>query len=439
MKNKGEKMRIAFYTLGCKVNQYETEILMNAFSKQGFDIVDYNDDADIYVVNSCTVTSSGDSKTKKALRKFKRQNPTAKIVLTGCFPQAFPDIAQKIPEADVITGSYNRGGLIKAVLKSLATGEKVIDITPHSKKETFEDMQTNSFKGHTRAFIKIQDGCNRYCSYCIIPTARGPIRSKPIDKLNQELLDLSNNGYLEVVLVGINLSFYGKDIGLNLIDAITLACSIDKIKRVRLGSLEPELISDEDIDTLSKLDKFCPQFHLSLQSGCTETLKRMNRHYTAEKYYKIVKKLREKFDNPSFTTDIMVGFPSETDEEFQQSLKFAEKIGFSKAHVFAYSIREGTKAAKMENQIVKKVKDKRSKLMIEITNKTKKEFLESQIGQVCEVLFETNINEYGYEGYTKNYTPVFVKSQENISGKILKIKIIKTLNDFCVGEISNIQ
>ena len=319
-------MRIAFATLGCKVNQYETENLMELFLSDGFDVVEPQEEADVYVVNSCTVTSSGDKKSRQLLRRLKKQNPAAKVALTGCFPQAFPDAAELIPEADIITGSYNRKGLLQAVQKALATGERVVDITPHQRHEAFEGMSVRGLRGRTRAFIKIEDGCERYCSYCIIPTARGPIRSKPLKDIRAELEGLVENGYKEVVLVGINLSSYGKDLGLRLIDAVKLACSVEGLHRVRLGSLEPELLSDEDLSEMAKLPHFCPQFHLSLQSGCDKTLRAMNRHYDCAEYRRIVDKIREVFENPSITTDIMVGFPGETEEDFEASMTFAEEI-----------------------------------------------------------------------------------------------------------------
>ena len=368
-------MRIAFATLGCKVNQYETENLMELFLSDGFDVVEPQEEADVYVVNSCTVTSSGDKKSRQLLRRLKKQNPAAKVALTGCFPQAFPDAAKQIPEADVITGSYNRKGLLEAVKKSLATGERVVDITPHQRNEAFEGMCVRGLKGRTRAFMKIEDGCERYCSYCIIPTARGPIRSKSLEDILTELKELAQNGYKEVVLVGINLSSYGKDLGLRLIDAVKLACSVEGLQRIRLGSLEPELLSDDDLTEMAMLPHFCPQFHLALQSGCDKTLKAMNRHYDCAEYRRIVDKIREVFENPSITTDIMVGFPGETEEDFEASMAFAQEIGLAKAHVFAYSRREGTAAARRPGQIQNSVKEERSRRMIEATNATRDAFL----------------------------------------------------------------
>lgn len=430
-------MRIAFYTLGCKVNQYETEIMTNQFASDGFDIVNFSDEADIYVINSCTVTESGDKKTKQIIRRIKRHNENAVIALTGCFPQAFPQEAKIINEVSVLQGSYNRRALLSNVKKFLQTGDKIVDITPHQKGEDFEPMKTATFHEHTRAFVKIEDGCDRYCSYCIIPKARGPIRSKNLDDLKIEIEELTKNGYKEFVLVGINLSSYGKELGykVRLIDAIEMACSIEGVKRVRLGSLEPELLSDDDLSRMGKLDKFCPQFHLSLQSGCDDTLKRMNRHYTADEYYDIVKKIRSKFDNPAITTDIMVGFAGEDEREFLESIEFAKKVSFAKAHVFSYSIRKGTRAATMENQVDKHTKEIRSKKMIKATINTQHEFLDSQISTVQDVLFETKLENNYHVGYTKNYTRVIAKSEKNINGLILKVLLKEREDEHCIGEL----
>ncbi len=428
-------MRIAFYTLGCKVNQYETELLSSLFHREGFDIVPFEDEADVYVVNSCTVTATGDSKTRKVLHRVRREHPGALIALTGCFPQAFPNAAELLPEANVITGSKSRHALVGAVKRSISTGERIIEIPSHDKDEKFEEMTVSSFSERTRAFVKIEDGCERYCSYCIIPKARGFIRSKPLDALKKELFSLGENGYQEIVLVGINLSSYGKDLGLRLIDAIEAACSVEKVKRIRLGSLEPELLSDEDILRMSQQSKLCPQFHLSLQSGCDETLRRMNRHYDTAEYSRIVDKLRECFPDCAITTDIMVGFPGETEEEFQASLSFAKKISFAKAHVFSYSIREGTRAASMDGQLTNAVKEERSRRMIRETGKTATAFLRRQIGRTVPVLFESVQTGFGAHGYSPNYSPVVVQTDKLLTGEIHPVFIKDATESFCIGEL----
>ncbi|MCI8502116.1 MAG: tRNA (N(6)-L-threonylcarbamoyladenosine(37)-C(2))-methylthiotransferase MtaB [Oscillospiraceae bacterium] len=428
-------MRIAFYTLGCKVNQYETELLSSLFHREGFDIVPFGDEADVYVVNSCTVTSTGDSKTRKVLRRIKREHPHSLAVLTGCFPQAFPDAAKQLPEADVITGSKDRYALAGAVRRALSTGERVVDIAPHSKDEAFERMSVSAFSERTRAFVKIEDGCERYCSYCIIPKARGFIRSKPLDALKQELSGLAENGYREAVLVGINLSSYGKDLGLRLADAVETACSVDGIERVRLGSLEPELLSDEEILRMSRQSKLCPQFHLALQSGCDETLKRMNRHYDTAEYRRIADRLRACFPGCAITTDIMVGFPGETDADFETSLSFVRSVGFARAHVFPYSIREGTRAASMDGQLDRTVKEERSRRMMKVAEESAASFLKAQVGQTVPVLFESKQEGLGFHGYTTNYSPVVVRTDEQLTGEIRPVLITEAAGGFCIGRI----
>ncbi len=428
-------MRIAFTTLGCKVNQYETESLMELFAAEGFEIVEPNDFADVYVVNSCTVTASGDKKTRQLLRRLKKQNPAAIAALVGCFPQAFPDAAQQIPEADIIMGSSNRAALLPAVKQVLASGQRLVQILPHEKGEKFEHMAVSGLRGRTRAFVKIEDGCERYCSYCIIPKARGPVRSKPLDEICRELRDLAQAGYREVVLVGINLSSYGKDLGLRLIDAVQAACRVDGISRVRLGSLEPELLTAEDIRAMAAEEKFCPQFHLSLQSGCDKTLREMNRHYDTAEYARIVGDIRSVFENASITTDVMVGFAGESEEDFRQSLEFVQKIGFAKVHVFSYSRRPGTAADKRPGQVPASVKDVRSHQMIRLTDQTRKEFLLGQLGRVEEVLVETTLSPLGYEGFTKNYTPVYVDCSPDLCGQIVRVRLEAVLDDHCIGTI----
>lgn len=427
-------MNAAFLTLGCKVNQYETEILKDRFKDKGFSIVSQYDMADVYVLNSCTVTSNGDKKTRQMLHRFRKQNPLSVIAVVGCYPQAFPEVADKLSDADIIMGSQNRTAVVDRVLEVLNSRKKIIDITEHTKGEPFEPMSATAFSDRTRAFVKIEDGCDRYCSYCIIPKARGPVRSKTLDALKSELILLSENGYKEIVLVGINLSSYGRDIDSSLVEAVELASSIDKIERVRLGSLEPELLTDNDISRMSKCDKFCPQFHLSLQSGCDETLKRMNRHYNTDEYYEIVEKIHRNFDKAAITTDVMVGFAGETEDEFNKSVEFVKKVGFAKTHVFAYSIREGTRAASMGGQLTNREKEHRSSIMIEVTDKLRADFLHSQVTNIESVLFETY--EDGYvQGYTKNYTPVAVAGNRELCGEIRDVKIVSAEKSRCIGEL----
>ena len=426
-------MKVSTITLGCKVNQYETQAMLNQLLQGGFSACQTGEDADIILLNSCTVTSTSDHKVKQTLHKARREHPHAVIVLTGCMPQAFPELAEDLTDADIVLGNSNRSSLLPHILQYLSTRQRIIDIVPHQTKEKFESMSVENFYERTRAFIKIQDGCNRFCSYCIIPYARGRVRSKPLDYLIAEVTQLSEKGYKEIVLTGINLSAFGQDINLHLCDAVEAVCAINGIERVRLGSLEPEQLSEDVIIRLSKQQKLCPQFHLSLQSGCDETLKRMDRHYTTEEYRTIVQNLRNAFDNAAITTDIMVGFPGETEEEFMQSLEFAKEISFSKVHVFAYSQRPGTKACNAPNQITKKVKETRSKQMMHVTNQTKQAFLNQQCGTIQDVLVEREINTNLYEGYTANYTPVQFHSDKNLCGQLVAVHITKANENDCYG------
>ncbi len=421
-------------TLGCKVNQYESQLMFEYMCEAGFVPVD-DSSADITIINSCTVTSTSDSKNRKVINRTRRENENAVIVLTGCMPQAFPDDSDLFKNCDIVLGNASRRDVVPAIKEFLNDKKQIINIAEHKKDESFEKMRVNKFLERTRAFVKIEDGCNRFCSYCIIPYARGRVRSKSLEDLKPEVENLAKEGYNEIVLVGINLSAYGNDIGSTLADAVECVCSVDGIERVRLSSLEPELMTEDVLTRLAKQKKFCPHFHLSLQSGCTETLKRMNRHYTADEYAQIVANIRRIFDNPSITTDIMVGFAGETEEEFKSSLDFAGFIGFAKVHVFSYSRRKGTVADKMPDQVDPSVKNIRSKLMIEHTDKKRSEFLKSQVGLKEEVLFEI-INRKGYyEGYTKNYTPVYVKSDENIIGQIRLAEIVDAYDDYCVANL----
>ena len=426
-------MKIAFYTLGCKVNQYETEAMREAFLAKGHIACD-GGDFDAAVINSCTVTAESDRKTRQLLRRIRRENPNVIIALTGCMVQAFKEESAELQDADIIAGNTDIKKIIELVEKFAKDGERIIEVLPHVEKERFNTPSINSFAERTRAYMKIQDGCDRYCSYCIIPKARGHIRSKPIEEIRAEAENLSQSGFSEVVLVGINLSSYGRDEGLNLCDAVEAVCSIEGIKRVRLGSLEPDHISDDMLSRFKAQGKFCPQFHLSLQSGCDRTLKRMNRHYDTAFYTDLVNRIRTIFPDAAITTDIMVGFAGETQEEFNQSAEYLKYIGFAKSHVFAYSRRKGTVAYGLPNQISNAEKTQRSRLMIAAATQAEKTFLNSQIGKLYPVLFETTQGGM-LQGYTPNYTLVKVKSNENYTGKILNVKIISAEKDYCIGEI----
>ena len=427
-------MNIAFYTLGCKVNQYETQAMREDFIKSGYTAVSEGAPCDIAVINSCTVTAESDRKTRQLLRRIRRENPNAVILLTGCMVQAFSQESTALKEADIIAGNTDVAKIKVLVEKFLTDGERIIEIAPHKEKAAFNTPNISDFAERTRAYMKIQDGCDRYCSYCIIPKARGHIRSKPIEEIKKEALALSDAGFLEIVLVGINLSSYGMDEGMNLCDAVEAVCSVDGIKRVRLGSLEPDHISDDMLKRFKNQEKFCEQFHLSLQSGCDRTLKRMNRHYDTAFYTDLVERIRKMFPNAAITTDIMVGFAGETDEEFKESVEYLKKIGFAKSHVFAYSRRKGTVAYGLPDQVTNAVKSQRSKQMLSAAAYSENNFLESQVGKVYPVLFETACDGTA-RGYTPNYTLVEVESQFKHTGEILNVKIVSNQKDYCIGEI----
>lgn len=426
-------MKVAFYTLGCKVNQYETEAMREAFAAAGHTVVPESAPFDAIVINSCTVTAESDRKTRQTVRRFRKERPDTAIILTGCMVQAFSDEAKALSEADIIAGNTDVKKIVEYAEKFLLDGEKIFAVQKHKKEERFNTPSLNNFAERTRAYMKIEDGCERFCTYCIIPTARGFVRSKPLDEIKAEAEALSKSGFSEIVLVGINLTSYGRGEAFDLADAVDAVCSVEGIKRVRLGSLEPDHMSDEMLSRFKKQEKFCPQFHLSLQSGCDETLKRMNRHYDTAFYRDLVTRIRGSFENAAITTDIMVGFAGETEEEFEKSLAFAREIGFAKAHIFAYSRRAGTVAYALPNQVSNAEKARRSRLMSAATLKTENEFLSSLAGKVFPVLFETAQNGFA-EGYTANYSRVKVQSDKPHTGEILNVKIVKAEKDYCLGE-----
>lgn len=428
-------MNFNIITLGCKVNQYESQAMREMLENNGFTKSNDNNTADITIINTCAVTAVSDAKNRKVIHKVRRNNPDGIIVLTGCMPQAFPDRTSDFQECDIVIGNKQRGILIPTINDYFLTHKQIIKIEQHDNKNPeFEPMAVNQFGGHTRAFVKIEDGCDMFCTYCIIPYSRGRVRSKKPEDLKAELITLASQGYKEVVLVGINLSAYGKNQEYNLADAVDIACSVEGIERVRLGSFEPEMMYDELIERFSAQEKFCPQFHLSLQSGSDATLKRMHRRYNKAEYLKIVNSLRKNFINPSITTDVMVGFAGETDDEFNESLEFVKSVEFSKVHVFPYSRRKGSVADKMDNHVDNKTKEIRSKIMIAETDKSRKNFLNSQIGLIEDVLIERLRDGEYYEGYTKNYTPIHIYAKCK-TNQIYKVKITDVDDDFCIGEI----
>ena len=419
-------MRVCFYTLGCKVNQNETGALAQLFEQNGFTVVEEKDGADVYVVNSCTVTNFGDQKSRKWLRRAKRENPGAVTVLTGCYPQAFPDEAAEIAEADVVTGSGNRHAILTDVQKVLnGEEERVVDIRPHEKGERFEELPMDKFAEHTRAFVKVEDGCNRRCAYCVIPRARGPVRSRDETSVLEELRRLADAGYKEVVLTAISLPSYGTDSGTSLVELIEKAAEVPGIERIRLGSLDPDMLHDDDIRRMAAVKKLCPQFHLSLQSGCDKTLRAMRRPYTTAQYADIAAKLRAAFgaDNVSFTTDVIVGFPGETEDDFEASMAFVTGMRFLKVHVFPYSRRSGTPAYDFPDQVHEREKQARSREMNALAEQVRCEVLAAHEGTEDDVLLETPLSGTLFTGYTRLYIPVVVSAPGRKSGEIVHVRL----------------
>ncbi len=424
-------MKIGFCTLGCKVNQYETEAIKEIFINNGWEIGEFSDICDAYVINTCTVTHLSDRKSRQMIRRAYTKNKNAVIAVLGCFAQMSPKEVEKIEGVSIVIGTKNK---LKAYeLISKKAKENIV--TPVDK-EDYEDMEITLFESKTRAIIKAQDGCNNFCSYCIIPYARGRIRSRNPENIYNECLRLSENGFLEIVLAGIHICSYGKDLeDYDLLKLLKKIHEIEGIKRIRLSSIEPNAFTDEFIYALKDLPKVCHHFHISLQSGCDETLKRMNRKYDSLFYKNICDKILKEFPDSAITTDLIVGFPGESEEEFSKTKEFINSIPFYQIHTFKYSKREGTKAALMENQVSPEVKDKRSKEIIKISQEKQKAFEEKHLGNEVEILVESIQKDGFFMGHTKNYLPVYVKSCDNIKDKIIKVKITDYKNGMLTGNI----
>ncbi len=426
-------MKILYITLGCKVNQYETEAIRELLEKEGFSSAGENDAPDILILNSCTVTAESDRKARKTIRHYKKLFPDIITLLLGCMPSAFPKKAEETG-ADIIFGNTDHSAIPTLIKEFLTKGERIIKIEPHEVGEEYKTPSICSFSERTRAYMKIEDGCNRFCSYCAIPYARGRVRSRSIESIEKEATALAKNGYKEIVLVGINLSAFGQNTDKNLCDAVEAVAKAEGIKRVRLGSLEPDHITDEMLIRLKAVAEFCPQFHLSLQSGSDATLKRMNRHYTAEFYKDLTDRIKAIFPTSSITTDIMVGFQGETEEEFLESLEFMKSVGFARCHIFAYSEREGTAALKLQGRVLNAEKQRRASVMINAAAQTQKAFMENMLGTEDTVLLESFENGFS-EGYTPNYTRVRVKSGAELLGKIVSVRLICINDDIIEGKM----
>ncbi len=430
--------KAAFYTLGCKVNQYETEAMTESFENAGYEIVDYSEYADVYIINTCTVTNMGDRKSRQIIRRAREKNPEALVAVVGCYSQIAPGEVLEIPEVSLVVGTDERSRMVELVEYAMKKEEKLNMVNDIMKVREFEEMPIKSYKSRTRAFLKIQEGCDQYCTYCIIPYARGHIRSRKPDSIIAEVKELAENGFREIVLTGIHVASYGKDLGnTSLIDIIEKIHEIDGIRRIRMSSVDPNVMTDGFIERLSRLPKICGHFHLSLQSGCDETLKRMNRKYTTGEYRRVVEKLREVFADVAITTDLIVGFPGETEEEFQKTVDFVDEIAFSGMHVFKYSQRSGTPAAKYEHQVKPQVKDARSKVITAIAKKNEEKFKKAFIGRSKPVLYEQPFDGQKslFEGLTDNYIRVVSESREDIKGKIIETVLAELKEDYMTGRI----
>lgn len=430
--------RAAFHNLGCKVNQYETDAMAQALCERGYEIVLFEAQADVYIINTCTVTNIADRKSRQMLHRARKRNPDAIVVAVGCYAQEAKEELLADEAVDIIIGNNKKSQLPDILEKYFEEykekASKIAVCEDMSKGCQYEKMQMTEVTGHTRAFIKIQDGCNQFCTYCIIPYSRGRIRSREISDIEREVAALSKKGYKEIVLTGIHLSSYGKDLceeNTTLIDVIEKLSGIDGIERIRLGSLEQGIITEEFMERVRKIKKFCPHFHLSLQSGCAGTLKRMNRHYTPSEYMEKCRLIRKSFDNPAITTDVITGFPGESMEEFKETKRFLEAAEFAEMHIFKYSRRRGTKAAEMENQVDERIKSERSDELLRLNNVLREKYIKKFMGKTADILFEEKIlieNESYFVGYTREYVRVAVKTDKDLRNKIVCVKIKSLLN-----------
>ena len=428
--------KVSFYTLGCKVNQYETNAMTQKFQEAGYEIVNMSEGiADIYIVNTCTVTNMSDRKSRQVLRRLKDKNKDAIVVAVGCYAQVAKQELEEMPEIDIALGNDEKRDIVQYVEKYIEEKNKLIEIDDISTPREFKDMGKITYTEKTRAAIKVQDGCNNFCSYCIIPYARGRVRSRKQESIIEEITPIAQKGIKEVVITGIHIASYGRDFGNNngLIELLEKINSIEGIERIRLGSLEPKIITEEFMQRLVKLEKMCHHFHISLQSGCDETLKRMNRKYTTTDVAEIIERLRKYYDDVILTTDIIVGFPGETEEEFNKTYEFLKQAQLYKMHVFQYSPRKGTRAAGMPNQVEGNIKEARSKKLIELSNENQLSYNKKLIGQTVEVLFEEKEVHDGityYKGHTQNYILVKYKTDEELENILKKVQILDGEEEF---------
>ena len=429
-------MNCYFYTFGCKVNTCETAGMQSLLQSAGYTVVSQPEEADIFLFNSCTVTASGDSRLRHAMRKVRREHPDALLVLTGCYPQAYPDEAAAIPEADLVLGTKHRSRLPGLLAELCQNHARIAAVDSYGAQDDFEALPCDTMPDNTRAFLKIQDGCNCFCSYCIIPYARGPIRSREPQEVVAEVKRLAENGFKEVVLTGIHVASYGKDRrDTSLLDILKQVHEVEGIERIRFSSIEPNVVTEEFAQTMAALPKVCDHFHLSLQSGCDKTLKEMNRKYDTEKYRQAAATLRKYLPKVALTTDIIVGFPGETEEDFRESYAFAEEIGFAKIHVFPYSPKRGTPAAARKDQLLNAVKSERSHTLIQLSDRMAADFLADAVGTDAEVLYERAVGEGIYEGHTTNYMKVHGRSEADLTNRIAKTHITRAEGEMLFGDV----
>ena len=432
-----KKRQQAIITLGCKVNQYETNAMSQKLLENGYEVVEHNQKADVYIINTCTVTNMSDRKSRQMIRKAKEMNPQAKVIAVGCYVQVAKEEVEKIEEIDLALGNEEKVNIVDYCNRLIEQNEYDQSIADVMRTKEFAEFGETSYTEKTRAVIKVQDGCDRFCSYCIIPYARGRVRSRQPEHIIKEIKNIAKEGIKEVVITGIHIASYGKDFKdeYRLIDLLEEINKIDGIERIRLGSIEPLLITDEFVQRLKKLDKICEHFHLSLQSGCDETLKRMNRRYTTKQFIEIVNRLRNAYSDVNLTTDIIVGFPGETDKEFEETYEFLQKIKFYKMHIFKYSQRKGTKAAEMPEQISPEIKEERSKKLIQLSDNNEKDYNQKYIGKQVQVLWEEEKNGV-YKGHTKNY--VLVESKEtrksNMENVLENVVISEAFTHYVIEE-----
>ena len=426
-------MKVAIYTLGCKVNQYETQAMEQELHRRGHEVVEFSDEADAYVINSCSVTAVSDQKSRQTLHRVRRQHPEAVAALCGCYPQTHAEDMEKL-DVDLIAGTGDRAGFIDLLEQAAEEKRRITAIDNSFERRVFEVLPAGGMGERTRAMLKVEDGCVNFCTYCIIPYARGPVRSLPLETAVQQAAELAEQGYREIVLTGIEISSWGKDLknGQSLIDLLEAICAAAPEVRIRLGSLEPRTITEDFCRRAAKLPMLCPQFHLSMQSGCDATLKRMNRKYDTARYLESVELLKWFFDRPAITTDMITGFPEETEEEFAASLEFIRRCGFAQMHIFPYSIRPGTPAAKMK-QVQKSVKEERAKRAAAVAAEMRQTYLEACTGQVYPVLFEQPKGDKFF-GHAPNYMEVLVDG-EALHNTVKQVRIVGIEGDALLGEI----